>query len=340
MLGERTQAILSWITILVVVTLVVSAMASILNILIRTERESSSLEIHPAEVTLCPGEQVLFTTESPLEGGEWAATGGTITADGHYIAGELPGNYEVRLAGPEGAQGRAVVHVVLCTPTPLLLPTPTTTPAPTSTPPPTPIAAADSQGDLVTYTGGAVAAQPPPGVDIRNASVAADRHVELATAQELPGQLAQWAQQGETILWIALYEPIPEVPPAYTEWLFVLDVDGNTSTGRPAGSRPINPDLGDEVAVAMFYDPTTETFDTYLLIWDPEMEDWQRAEGTRHSISEDRMLVGLALPLEALQQQVAEISGVTLVPDAVLGRAGAVAYIDPEAVLDFYPERP
>jgi hypothetical protein len=75
-------------------------------------------------------------------------------------------------------------------------------------------------------------------------------------------ELAGLAAEDEVLLWIPFYEPIPDPPTAYTEWLFVLDLDGDVGTGRPAGSLRINPDQGVEVAIGAYYDLDSEAYET------------------------------------------------------------------------------
>ncbi len=218
--------------------------------------------------------------------------------------------------------------------------TPTITPSPTSKASPIPVPSSDAQADVVTYEGLAPAAQIPAGVDIRAASVAPNLRVALQTAQEPPAELSGWAE-GEVVLWLDLYDPIPDPPTVYTEWLFVLDLDGDTATGRPVGSLRINPDLGVEVAVGAFYDPATAEYSYYSLVWDPAQGNWSDGPGGIHfTFSESRTLVGLALPLETLTQSAAQVTGVTLVPSAVRGRAAVLATVDGQRIIDFYPDRP
>jgi len=341
MLTQQMRQVLLWVTAAVVVVVVVSGMASVLTFLIHPERRGAfALAMQPAEVALCQGEQVVFTADSSLEDMEWAATGGTVDSSGLYTAGELPGDYEVQVAGAGGERGRAIVHVGVCTPTPTPVPTSTYTPVPTPTLAPTPIPEVDPRGDAGTYTAGSVVAQPPGGVDIRNASVAADGRVVLGAPEGLPTELAEWAQEGEVVLWISLYEPIPDSLTVRTDWLFVLDLDGNTATGRPVGSVSINPDLGDEVAIGVYYDPLGMAYVPYFLVWDPAVGNWQERSGARYHVGGDRTLVGLAVSLDVLQQAVSQVTGVTVAADAARGRAGAIAYIAPEAVVDFYPALP
>ena len=220
-------------------------------------------------------------------------------------------------------------------------PTPTreTTPVATPSPEPLPIPLSDSQADVVSYDGLVPVTNAPAGVDIRAASVAADLRVSLQTTERVPAELAGWAE-GEVLLWVALHDPIPDPPAVRTEWIFALDLDGDTATGRPPGTLRINPDLGVEVAIGIIYNPDSGGYELYSLTWDPNLGNWADGPGGIHYIiSESRTLVGLALPLETLSQSVAQVTGVTVVPEAVRGRAAAVATVDGQRVIDFYPDR-
>lgn len=339
-LGERTRKILFWVTAAVVGLVVVAGMISALRLLIRPQEETEPLEVTPPEASLCPGQVVEFSTNPAVADVEWAATGGgEITADGRYTAGEVPGDYEIQAAGPEGQRGRAVVHIILCTPTPTPSPTPTPAPSPTPTTAATPMPLADPQSDVEFYSSGALADTYPDGVDIMNASVAGDRRITLQSMEGVPQPLIGWPQEGEALLWIALYEPVPETMEVRTDWLFALDLDGDTATGRPVGSARVNPDIGMETAVGVYYDPAAEQFATYFLVWNSAQGGWTDGpDVVRYTFSPDRTMVGLALPLDTLQQQVSEVTGVTWVPEATTGRAAAVSYTEPEAVIDLYPE--
>ncbi len=222
-------------------------------------------------------------------------------------------------------------------PTPTATSTPTATPTPS--PEPLPIPASDAQADLVSYDGLVPVQQVPAGVDIRAASVDADLHVALQNTTGVPAELSGWAE-GEALLWIALYDPIPDPPAVYTEWIFALDLDGNAGTGRPAGSLRINPDIGVEVTLGVYYDPANGQYRYYALAWDPAQGGWADGpNGIHYVLSESRTLVGFALPLENLIQSAAQVTGVTYVPGSARGRAAVLA-VDGQKVIDFYPERP
>jgi hypothetical protein len=311
--------------------------------------EESPLPISPGEVSLCLGEQHQFVAEGGIDV-TWKATGGTISETGFFTAGDAPGDYIVTAMQSKPRQiAEAIVHIAACTPVPSPEPSPTPTPTPIPTPTPTaeptPEATvpspADRQGDVGTYASGAPVEAAPEGVDIRSASVGTDLRIDLQPTAGVPMELAGWATEDEVLLWIALYEPIPEPPMVYTDWLFALDLDGDMATGRPAGTSRINPDLGTEAAIGVSYNPASGEYEPYFWIWDPAQGDWEVGpEATRSYLSDSRTLIGLALPLETLTQNVAQIAGVTVVPEAVKGRAAALSYAEQQGVVDFYPDRP
>ena len=340
MLEGPIRRILAWITIAVAAVVVIGAVASVVQLLSRPRAVARALQIVPPEANLCPGQAVDFETDPPLSDVEWAATGGgEISPEGHYVAGDVPGDYEIQVAGPGGERGRAVVHVIPCTPTPTPPLPPTPTPSPTPVPTPTPLPAADPQGDVSYYTSGEPVEPPIAGLDIRNASVGPDLRIALTAREGLPADLNGWAQEGEVVLWIELYEPLPEKPLVNADWLFVLDVDGDPNTGRPPGTRPINTDLGDEAAVGLFYTLETGTYAPFLSVWDPAQGGFVSIPAeVRFFLSEDRRLIGLAVPLATLRDEVARMAGATLVPDAVRGRAAAIAFVVPEPIADLYPD--
>ena len=176
-------------------------------------------------------------------------------------------------------------------------------------------------------------------MDIRAANIAPDLRIALQTTEEVPPELSEWAE-GQVRFWIALYDPVPDPPTAYTEWLFVLDLDGDIETGRPAGSLHTNPDLGVEVAIAVYYDPGIGSYETYSLAWDPAQGNWADGPaGMQFTLNDSRTLIGMALPLNTLTQSAAQVTGVTVVPEAVRGRAAALATVD-ERIIDFCPDRP
>jgi hypothetical protein len=222
---------------------------------------------------------------------------------------------------------------------PTWTPEPTEAPEPTEVPTPEPTQPAflpDDQGDAVVYETGEPADETPAGIDIRVASISDDLDVTLGIPEEVPEALADLATEGNVLLWFELYEPIPESPEGRLEWLFALDMDDNTATGRPAGQRPINPDLGYEVAVGLTYEDGT--YGTYVLIW--QAGSWVAGPQATYLVDESGTLVGLAVPREELITQVSELSGVETVPDDVKGRLVALFGTGASRIADFYPELP
>jgi hypothetical protein len=212
-----------------------------------------------------------------------------------------------------------------------------------ATPTPETIAPApvDPQGDTGSYDTGAPVEGIPVGIDLSAASLGPEGQAALQPTGGVPAGLDGWVAEGEMLLWVTLYEAIPSPPAAYMSWLFALDIDGSMATGRPPGSRRINPDLGDEAVLGVSYDPNTGTYDSYFYAWDSAQGGWvTRSEGVRYIIDDSRTIVAFALPLDAFTQAVTETSGVTLVTEAVKGRAAAESYVGDQRVIDFYPDVP
>jgi hypothetical protein len=231
------------------------------------------------------------------------------------------------------------------TETPALTPIPTTTPAPGPSPtsPPSPTPSLDPAGDISVYVNGNPVEQDrqPDGADIRTASVSADLRVVLQPAEGVPAELAGWATGDEILLWISVHDPVPDPPAAFIDWAFVLDLDGDVSTGRPAGAVRVNPDLGYEAAIGVSYDTASGEYEPYFLVWAPEESVLVLGpEAPRFTMNESRTLIGLALPLETLAKSVEQTTGVTVVPSEVKGRAAVVSVAGHQRVVDFYPDRP
>lgn len=245
------------------------------------------------------------------------------------------------------------------TPTPADVSLPTETPAPTDTPEPTatptpsptapsmptveplPIPLPDGQGDVGAYESGDPVEGAPSGVDIRTASVGADLRVTLQSAEGVPAELAESVGEGELLLWIALYDPVPDPPATFTDWVFVLDLDGDTSTGRSPGASRIDPDLGDEVAIGVSYNDISGEYEPYFLVWDRASSALVVGpEGPRFVLDETRMLIGLALPLDTLAQAAEQTAGVALVAGEIRGRAAAQSRVGEQKVIDFCPDLP
>lgn len=353
MLDDKSRVTLFWFTIGMIVVVVIVALTTLLRACGGPLQGESPLTVNPAEVSLCQGEEHRFTVEGIDEDDvevSWKANGGTIAESGpfaaNFVADGEPGDYVVTVIrrGPRQVAD-ATVHVRACTPTPTPSPTPipTPTPLPSPTPLPTPVptpSSDDPRGDVGAYDSGVPVDGVPASADIRIASVGTDLQVSLQPAANVPAELTGWAVEGEVLLWITLYEPVPD-PPVYTDWLFALDLDGDVVTGRPAGSARINPDLGDEAVVGVLYDPAVGEYAPYFLVWDPAQGGWvDGPEGIRFTLGQSRTVIGLALPLETLTNSVAQITSVTLVTEAVNGRAAVLSVVGEQTVVDFYPDRP
>lgn len=345
MLNDRSRVILFWFTIGMILVVVAVAVVTILRAWGGSVAAEPPPQISPAEISLCAGERHQFTVAEPGDQVvTWTATGGAISENGEFLAGDTPGDYVVAAGWDDARQmSEVVVHVVVCTPTPTLpptatpIPTPTLTPTPQETPPPVD----DAQDDVTTYDAGTAVEDAPPGMDIRAANVAADLSIALQPTAGAPEELSGWANAEDALLWISLFEPIPDPPAVYTEWLFSLDLDGDVATGRPAGSARVNPDLGDEVVMGLSFDPALSEFVPYMLVWNTAQGDWSTGPAeVRFYINDARTLVALAVPAGTLEQVVQQTSGVTLAPDAARGRAAVLSYVGEQAVIDFYPERP
>jgi hypothetical protein len=343
LLNDRARIILFWFTIGLMLVVAILAATTILRACggLPTQREPA-VTITPSEVSLCPGEQQQFAVDDDVSV-TWEATGGTVDRQGVFTAGDTPGDYTVTATREGSGQAAgAIVHVIACTPTPTPTPLPTTVPtsAPTATPAAsaTPSTNPDPQGDVGTYETGATIESAPDGVDIRSASIEPDLSLSLQPAQNVPAELSGWRAEGEAFFWLSLYNAIPDPPADYMNWLFVLDIDGDSQTGRPVGSRRINPDFGDEVAVGVSYNTNTEAYEPYSLVWDDGQ--WANGPEVRYTFGESRTVVGLALSLEDLEGALSQTSGVTPSPDAMKARAAAETYADGQRVIDFYPNLP
>jgi hypothetical protein len=337
-LTDRARGILFWFTIVMIALVAVIAIIVILRSCSRVlspPEEGAVLAILPAEVSLCSGGQRQFTLQ---EGGEatWETTdpGGAVSQSGGYSAGAMPGDYTVR-ASRDGQEAVAVVHVVACTPTPTFIPTI----APTQTPvPPTASPDLDPQGDAEFYDTESPASGVPAGLDIRSASVQLDDlHMALQPAAEnIPEELAGWAAEGEALVWISLYDPIPDPPLVTMRWIFVLDLDGNATTGRTPGSFKVNRGLGDEVALLLTYSGGSYAIEAW--VWDVASNQFTTGPGgVRYKISDSRTLVALAFPLDTWTQSVLQHSAVTVNLEAVKGRVAVDTFPGDPRMIDYYP---
>lgn len=342
---RRGRLVLFWFTVGLIVVVAAVAVVTILRAFRGGGTAATPLVLEPGGASLCPGELQRFTASG--ESVTWSGTGGTIGGDGLFVAGATPGDYTV-VAEEEGSgrSAQAPVQIVACAPTPVAAAPATAVPTVPPTPEPTAAPQAivpvdDAQGDVGAYDTGASVDGAPAGVDIRTGSIGGDLRVVLQPGAGVPSELSGWAAEGDVLLWIVLYDPIPDQPEAYADWLFALDLDGNAETGRPPGQARINPDLGDEAAIGLSYDAASGSFVSYFLAWNPQDSGWATGpEEVRYYISDDRRLVAFALPLQTLANVVAQTTGVTVAPDAVRGRSAVLSYVGDQAVIDLYPDRP
>ena len=338
-LSERAREILFWFTVAMIAIVAIVALVTILQACSNIVAQSGSpLEIDPPEARLCSGEQTLFSA-----GGEdvtWEASGGDISQSGLFTAGAGSGEYVVTASDRGSSRtAQAIVRVVACTPTPSADATATPPPVETATPEIGSFTTADARDDIVEYQTGAPAQESPTGIDIQAASVRADLRVSLEPGAQVPPEFVDWVEEGEVLFWIALYEPIPDPPGTTINWVLALDLDGDTSTGRPPGTRSINPDLGDEAVVQVTYDLGTGSYTGYLYIWNPDQGNWEELAGAlRFEIDRSRTLIGMAVDLQALTDAVEQASGVSLDPTNAMGRAAAQAVS--QGVIDFSPDLP
>jgi hypothetical protein len=342
MLTDRARGILFWITIglvgIVGVLVVITIVQSCSRVMDQT---TGGPAISPREVSLCTGQVQQFTADGEAV---WEASGGTIGQDGLFRAPDTVG--EVKIVASTGSFPRrsteAVVRVTACTPVPTATPA-VPTPTPTAVPSvasvtPVPV---DPQGDVASYEGGAAADDFPPGVDLSAASPDTDLRIDESLYPEAPAGLAQWVAEGELLLWLSLFDPVPSPPSVFTDWSFALDVDGNLETGRSPGSARVNPDIGDDAVLGVTFNTATGDYEPYLLVWDADAEDLLPVAGdVRFFIDETRSIVGLAVSKDILTQAVNDASGVDLDAAKMRGRAAVLSYAGELPVIDFYPDRP
>jgi len=339
-LAKRTRVVLFWFTLLLIAVVAVMAVVSIVRLRgpMRSE-ELAPPSLTPSEASLCPGESLQFSVS--VEGAIWEASAGSISHTGLFTAGGTPGDVEVRARIPASGQvGSALIHVLDCRPTPLPMPSPTAIPTVVATATAEPIGLAeDAQGDVLTYDGTVPSAAIPPGIDIRLASIGPDRRLLLEPVASTPAELTAWVQDGELLLWLVSYEPVPA--DVFPYWVFALDTDANPATGRTPGTARINPDMGDEATVNLYYDTALGQYVAELSVWSPAQQDWiATTQPVRYVITESRTAVGLALSLSGLSQEVGRIANVTVQPEEIVARAAVLAYAGEEPVIDFYPDRP
>ena len=340
--------------------------------------QSGAIEVSPGEITLCPAQSYQFHASQEGEAMrrvEWDATGGVISSDGFYTAPGEPGDYAVSAGPAQGdSRGLALVHVIPCVdgkplppPTPTQLPPPTPpTLTPTAAPPePTPTATAarsplptptaittqavclDRSGDLARYDTLAPVRRAVQGADIQRASLDDARHPVTTLPPDLRAEIGDWDQETSLILWMTLYQPVPDEaapgePDTERYWLFALDLDGDSTTGRPVGDGVINPDMGVEVTIGVKWDPELGAErEPYIYVWNADTgTSDRRTEGVEARFSRARDAVFVRIGVDLLSELVRQYSETEFDPTRAVGRAAALAVTDEGMVADFCPDLP
>jgi hypothetical protein len=328
----------------------------------------ATFDVSPSEVTLLPGQgwQFQATHEGRVVRGiQWAATGGTIGAEGFYIAPPDPGDYQVIAQHPsEPYSAIATVHVVqdttitevpsvfptwtqtatAPTDTPTPLPTPKqTTSTPTQTPTPTPIPRTlfDGRRDFFDFDTLQPFTYTLPGSDIKLACLDENLRLMRTVPPELTGEVGDWNTEENLILWITLYGPVSATVNVETSWLFALDTDNDPATGRPPRSGQINPELGTEVTIGVHSAASDASLDPYMYVWKAASGDFELAAidlETRLSTTRDTILI--RVPVEELATAIRRFAQTEPDWNEAVGRSATLAIVGEVMVADFYPELP
>lgn len=333
----------------------------------------------PSEVTLKPGEGWQFRAiaiDRTVPGVKWTATDGDIGPEGFYVAPDTPGDYQIIAQHPNSDyRAAATVHVIatdgitteqplsptepeaLVQPTSASTATPTTTPTEAASAEPTPVPSTaaptrtsspstsiffDDVGDLVSFDTLTPIAIAPSGTDIRAACFDGERQLMRTVPGELTSEISDWDAGENLILWLTFHEPVPATPDMERFWIFALDADGNTTTGRPVGEGKINPDIGVEATIGVHSNPAAGIeLAPYVLVWnarlvtsEPQVLDLE----ARLSAARDALFI--RVPAESLAETIRTLSEIEPDWDQAVGRALATATTDEGAVADFAPERP
>ncbi|MBN1811413.1 MAG: hypothetical protein JXA14_06235 [Anaerolineae bacterium] len=335
--------------------------------------------ILPSEVTLHPGEGWQFRAvagDRVIPGVKWTATDGDIGPEGFYVAPDTPGDYQIIAQHPNSNyRSAATVHVVgaenavteqpinLTETTTPVQPTITSTAAPTTTPvrptpaepttasptttptrtsSPSPSIFFDDVGDLVSFDTLESVVIAPPGTDIRAACFTGGRQLIRTLPEELAGEISDWDTEENLVLWLTFHEPVPTVPDMERYWIFALDADNNTATGRPVGEGIINPDIGVEATIGVHSDPAAGIeLAPYILVWNARLVTSEpRTLDLEARLSAARDALFIRVPAELLTETIRTLSEVEPNWDQMIGRALATATTSEGAVADFAPERP
>jgi hypothetical protein len=330
--------------------------------------------ILPNEVTLNPGDSWQFRAvagDRLMPGVEWTATGGDIGPEGFYVAPDIPGDYQIIAQHPNSNyRSAATVHVVATngittepppgpmetvmpvqsTTIPSTPPTVTSvaptssspTTAPTQTPIPTSMVFLDVASDLVNFDTLEPVTIAPPGTDIRVACFNGERQLMRTIPRELATEINDWNTEENLVLWLAFHEPVPTAPDMERFWIFALDTDGDTTTGRPVGEGIINPDIGTEATIGVHSNPAAGIeLAPYALIWNDRLgtSETQILE-LEARLSTTRGALFVRVPVELLAGTIRTLSEVEPDWDKTIGRALTTATTDEGTIADFAPERP
>jgi len=335
-----------------------------------------AFQVSPAEITLCLAQARQFRAVHEgrsVDGMVWQATDGAIGPEGFFVAPQAPGDHQVSACHPRtGRCVGAVVHVIQCTTettpdstpasTPLpptetqapapppptqTPPPPTPVPAPTSpaqppTPTPTSAALRDESNDLVNSNTLEPAIETPLGSDIETACFDGGLHIVREMEENLSAEIGDWDAAGNLILWMKLYEPIPEVSEQRRYWIFALDTDNNAATGRPVGDGVINPDIGVEITIGVQSDPARGiAFEPYMYIWNAQLNDSERRTSDLETrLSSKRDVIFIRVPEDLIAELVRGYSQTEPQWNAIAGRAAALVETSEEIAVDFLPELP
>lgn len=222
------------------------------------------------------------------------------------------------------------------------IPTPALTPSPTPAASPTPVLAVDRRGDLVDYDTFAPIANAPTGADIRLACFDQDLQLIRSIPGELAAEIRDWNTAGYLILWMTLYEPVPEILEQDRYWLFALDSDGSLASGRPPGDGPVIPDLGPEVSIGVRSMPAAGiTFEVYLYVWNTAIQDSEvHSAQAEARLGTTREAIFIRVPYDVLESLIRELSQTEPRWERATGRAATIVSTGTGRAIDFFPELP
>ena len=110
-----------------------------------------------------------------------------------------------------------------------------------------------------------------------------------------------------------LYEPVPEAPDApFASWHFILDLDGERSTGHPGAERPVGvfPSLGVDAWVDLIWDGVEGAFFPVLFLGPEGIGNLIPAPTPIPvAFTPDRTRVAFELPLDVLEEELSALYG-------------------------------